>query len=214
MEEQTKICRQCGIEKDLTEFYTQNVKRKSGIKIIYGSYCKECSKKNAEEWRRKPENREKWLQVNKNKNKQPKYKQMMKEASKKQKENGYYRKYQQENKEKINEYGKLRRMNKEHDITEQEWLDCLEFFNDSCAYCGITEEQAILKYGQQLHKEHLDHNGVNDITNCVPACRSCNSKKWEFEFDEWYNLDNPIYSKRRYNKIIKWLMSFAEEKVN
>ena len=56
-----------------------------------------------------------------------------------------------------------------------------------------------------LHKEHVDHNGANDLSNCVPACQSCNSSKWEFDFNDWYCPNNPVFTQERYEKIVKWL---------
>ena len=46
---------------------------------------------------------------------------------------------------------------------------------------------------------------ANDLSNCIPACNSCNSSKWEHSFDEWYMPNNPIYSQVRLDKINKWL---------
>jgi hypothetical protein len=33
----------------------------------------------------------------------------------------------------------------------------------------------------------------------------CNSKKWAFTLEEWYNEENENYDKERLHKIIKWL---------
>ena len=79
-----------------------------------------------------------------------------------------------------------------------------EYFNNECAYCGLPLELHKEIVGQDLHKEHKDHNGANDLSNCVPACRLCNSTKHDKEFDDWYNKSNPNYTKSRYNKIIRW----------
>lgn len=207
-----KVCSICSEEKELTEYYTQNRKSKDGVEWnYYNPECKECTKKRSDKWQKSidPERRRAYFRKCDSKESRKKVK---RDFSKTQKENGYFKDYQQQNKEKFSEYGKNRRMNKEHVISDQEWFECLDFFKDSCAYCGITEGEAFERYGQLLHKEHVDHNGTNDITNCVPACKGCNSLKHIFEFNEWYNENNPIFSKRRYNKIVKWLLSFAEEK--
>lgn len=96
-------------------------------------------------------------------------------------------------------------MNKNHDITKKEWESCLKYFNHSCAYCGILNNEAKKKYNNYLHKEHVDHNGSNKIDNCVPACKSCNSKKWEFTLEEWYSEDNENFTYERLDKIKKWI---------
>jgi hypothetical protein len=100
-----------------------------------------------------------------------------------------------------------KRNNKNHKISKEEWETCKEYFNNSCAYCGISELLAKETQGQRLHKEHVIYNGANDLSNCVPSCRSCNSQKWEFELTEWYNINNINYSQDRFDKINSWLNS-------
>jgi hypothetical protein len=56
-----------------------------------------------------------------------------------------------------------------------------------------------------FHKDHICHLGSNKIDNCVPACKSCNSQKWEYQFNDWYNEQNEKYSYKRYEKILKWI---------
>ncbi|OME70491.1 hypothetical protein BSK65_11210 [Paenibacillus odorifer] len=56
-----------------------------------------------------------------------------------------------------------------------------------------------------LHKEHVNDDGANDLSNCVPACYSCNSQKWKFCFEDWYNESNKSYTEDRINKIHIWL---------
>jgi len=55
-----------------------------------------------------------------------------------------------------------------------------------------------------LHKEHIDDNGKDDLSNCIPSCKSCNSSKWKFDFEDWYKKQK-FFTEERYNKIIKWL---------
>lgn len=98
-----------------------------------------------------------------------------------------------------------RMQNKKHYVSEDEWESCKKYFDYKCAYCGIDESKAKTLQGQYFHKEHVDHNGANDLSNCVPACRSCNSKKWEFSFEYWYDSTNAVFDEARYNKILDWL---------
>lgn len=206
-----KDCSICGILKDLSEFYSQEKVTKDGEEYTYyRPDCKECTKKsNFERQINNPERRRKYVHKYNNSDKG---RRLFRNYAKKYRGDGRYKEWQNKNKDKIQVYNKVRRQYKEHDIAEQEWLDCLEFFNDSCAYCGISEADALKQYNHLLHKEHVEHYGANDITNCVPACRVCNSSKHLFDLNEWYYEGNPIYSKRRYNKIIKWLLSFTELK--
>lgn len=69
----------------------------------------------------------------------------------------------------------------------------------------MSYEDHFFKNKQDLHKEHAIHDGKNDLSNCVPSCRYCNSQKWEFPLDEWYSEGNPIYNVINKNKIIKWM---------
>lgn len=82
---------------------------------------------------------------------------------------------------------------------------CLEYFNNCCAYCGMTLEEHKDKYNQNLHKEHVTSCGRNDLKNCVPSCKVCNSEKSTTSFNDWYNIKNIKYSKDRYMKICKWI---------
>lgn len=124
-------------------------------------------------------------------------------------------KYQRDNPERIKQYRVTRELHKSHSITEREWRDCKNYFLDEngencCAYCGLPVSQHMVTYKGitkqgDFHKEHLDDKGANDLSNCVPSCKICNSKKHNKKFEEWYNKNNPIYDKRRYDKILKWI---------
>jgi hypothetical protein len=107
-------------------------------------------------------------------------------------------------KERIKIYQEKRK-EKEHKMTKQEWMDCKSYFNNSCAYCGISEQESKLKFNELLHKEHLYHEGRNDIKNCVPSCKECNSEKHEKTLNEWYNGNNQKYTYERYHKIYQWI---------
>ena len=113
--------------------------------------------------------------------------------------------YRQNNPDKIKQYNLHRKQNKKHKISKKEWESCKEYFNNSCAYCGISNEDAKKKYKNYLHKEHVDYNGANDLSNCVPACKSCNSLKWEYTLEDWYNKNNSRFTQERLDKIYKWL---------
>ena len=111
--------------------------------------------------------------------------------------------------EKYREYGD-RHSSKDHKISIKEWRSCKAYFKNTCAYCGLAIEdhyftrKGVTKNGD-FHKEHKDHNGSNDLSNCLPSCKNCNSLKWAFPFEEWYNDKNPVFSQERLNKIMQWL---------
>lgn len=195
-----KQCSKCLETKELTEFYfNKSTNKKGEIKISYHNLCKDCTKEKNKKWAK--ENYDKVLLANRKFNKTPKGKQRLKDGSKKWRESGKQKEYQQANKDKLKKYQKN---HEDHKITSEEWEACLDYFDWACAYCGFTYDQHIEEHGQQLHKEHVIHNGSNFIENCVPSCKNCNSQKHDKEFNDFYNEDNPNYSKRRLNKIIKW----------
>jgi hypothetical protein len=56
-----------------------------------------------------------------------------------------------------------------------------------------------------FHKEHVLHDGANDLSNCIPSCKTCNSSKHTENLEVWYTKDKSIFSKDRLNRIHKWL---------
>lgn len=195
-EKQCKICKET---KPLDEYYSIEKTNSKGKEYTYFfPYCKKCSieraknsnfdkelhKELCKQWRNRPENR---VSIRKHLNKY--------------RDKGGQLEWQRNNKNKIQEYAN---QHQSHEITTKEWESCLKYFNYCCAYCGISEDDAKEKYNNYLHKEHVDHKGSNDLSNCVPACKSCNSEKWTHELEEWYKIGNPNYQKRRLNKILKW----------
>lgn len=57
-----------------------------------------------------------------------------------------------------------------HDLTLAQWLETLEYFNHKCAYCG--------KHDYEFIEHYLPvHVAGTTVSNCVPACASCNALK-------------------------------------
>lgn len=196
-----KLCNRCNQWFPCTdEFFYKN--NKNNIDGLY-PYCKECTKRKSREWVTNPANKEAVLKSARKRNAKPDFKIKMRMYSKKQRENGYSKEYQRQNLDKFKTYRNSRKC-KNHNITNEEWKYCKEYFNYSCAYCGISEEQAKEQQGQYLHREHVDCNGSNDISNCIPSCKICNSSKWESDMEEWY-YQQKCFSESRLNHIHKWL---------
>ena len=93
---ETKICKKCGIEKDIKEFRNKFEKRFN--KSYLYSYCKECEKKYLKEY--KSNNKEKFEELGKKHNK--KYNSNKEYHNKYQKD--YYKKHKAEISKKQNEY--------------------------------------------------------------------------------------------------------------
>lgn len=196
-----KLCNTC--EKWLpmnTDYFYKNKSNKSDG---FHTWCKVCAVKKSE--KRMYENYEEHKEAVNRYHQTEEGKKKDREGSKRQRENGYQKQYMQNNKDKLYIYGLKRRMNKSHEITDDEWNNCKMYFNNCCAYCGIGEKDAKEQQGHYLHKEHVKHDGANDITNCIPSCRSCNSQKWTFSLEDWFNDSNSNYTYERLNKIHQWL---------
>lgn len=204
-------CTKCQIIKTEDEYYHhwiwKNTRTKTE-KILYRNpRCKECGRKDYHERVKKdPEKRRVQAKIA---NQKPKRVLAHRANGKRQRLNGYLKQYQQNNPEKLKQYD-LQRQHKNHNITKSEWAACKEYFNNQCAYCGLSINQHFITRGGvtklgDFHKEHVDHNGNNDLSNCVPSCRNCNSQKWKFEFEDWYIESNPIFSHARLSKIHSWL---------
>lgn len=127
------------------------------------------------------------------------------------------RKWRQDHPEKCREYSKNHR---DHDITEKEWKQCLNTFDNTCAYCGLPLEEHIVERNgkciiMELHKEHVDDKGYNDLRNAIPACQRCNSGKHQDNMEDWY-FKQKFFSMDRYIKIIWWInegyKEFIEDK--
>lgn len=174
-------------------------------------YCRSCNSKKSSQWQKdNPEKyKERYEEFNKKVNEDEELRKRRREISMRWLTNGKYLEYQRTHKDKFKEYGE-KRTKKNHKISSKEWESCKQYFNNSCAYCGLSIEEHYNKYKGEiiltdLHKEHFDDTGANDISNCIPSCKTCNCKKNVFSFNEWYTKDNPVFDIERLNKIIKWI---------
>jgi len=57
-------------------------------------------------------------------------------------------------------------------FTAEEWQARKVYFNNRCVYCGQKKKNLTAD-----HWIPLSEGGTNFISNIVPACRNCNSKK-------------------------------------
>jgi len=65
-------------------------------------------------------------------------------------------------------------------FTVQEWLDKVALLGGCCIYCGRDDAPMTID-----HKMPLSRGGSNDISNIVPACQPCNSKKAKRTAEEY-----------------------------
>lgn len=202
----TKVCKQCNEEKAITDFYMQNIRSKSkGDHVYYNPICKACVIKKARQ--RNLDNYEEFKRRSRDDYRNGRVMNVQKQNSENRRLNGKFKEWQKQNPEKLKGYGLN---HKTHIITKKEWLVCKEYFNNECAYCGLPIEEhyltrlGITKLGD-FHKEHVDHEGSNDLSNCVPSCKSCNSSKHTSKLENWYDENNPNFKKEKLDKIYKWI---------
>ncbi len=94
-----------------------------------------------------------------------------------------------------------RRINKviEKDFTLKDWKNCLKYFDDRCAYCGADEDKITMD-----HLIPVKKLGGTIKNNIVPACRSCNSSKNKYDFNDWY-AKQEFHSENRKQRINNYI---------
>lgn len=91
-------------------------------------------------------------------------------------------------------------LNLDATMTRSNWKEAKEYFNNSCAYCGIETK---------LTKDHfipVARDGGYTKNNIIPACKKCNCSKSAKDFFEWYPQQK-FYSKEKEIKILDYLNS-------
>lgn len=72
-----------------------------------------------------------------------------------------------------------------HDLTMDQWMETLEYFDHKCAYCGEAYE--VIEHYLPVHK------AGTTVSNCVPACLHCNIIKDRKGHDlSFYQNENVI----------------------
>jgi hypothetical protein len=201
-------CTQCGIwqEETIEFFYMRN---KNKPEKGFQSECKVCSRErslarrqrnpeicNTRERKRYKRKRKEIIERVINYN-QKNYDKIRKDQEK-------YRKSER-GKQKYKEYE-----HRIHEMYDQEWELCKKYFNYRCACCGLPiENHYVLRNGKMIwfdfQKDHVCHEGKNDLRNCIPLCSDCNNKKKRKTFNEFYNPSNPNYIYERYHNIYLWI---------
>lgn len=76
------------------------------------------------------------------------------------------------------------------DLTEEQWNETFALFGFKCAYCEGTE---------RITRDHiipLTKGGAYTKNNIIPCCISCNSKKQNKNYIDWYKKQ-PFYKDSR-----------------
>lgn len=195
-------CSKCGEwkEETLDNFYMKNKKKPE---MGFTSACRECTKVKSnkyreEHWQEHSDSFKQWradhLDYMTDYNKQWRQDH---HDHKREYELDYYK----NNPEKFKVYTKNHRI---HDITKTEQEAILKVFHYQCAYCGMTLEEHRKKYRERLHNDHVDESGANDLSNDVPACKSCNSQKHQFDMETWFR-EQDFFDEERLLFIYWWI---------
>ena len=211
-ETKMKVCSKCGIKKRAD---TDNFSRHRGRRDGFATQCKECRRKlDAERYKKKRDDILKQKEI---------YYQENKEKIKERQNNYYYdnvedckrreRSWRKNNphiKRTINERRRTMELKLPSTLTAEQWKDTKMFFNNSCAYCGMSEKEHLKVNRELLHQEHfipLVKGGTHDKNNIIPSCRSCNSSKFNYSFNEWYPKYRH-YDKEKEQKILMHLSTY------
>lgn len=203
--------KQCTICKEFKPMNDSYYYKWNYSKDKFSPQCINCQLEYAKVKNSKPEKKQEqsirfkaWHKKNK-KRMNEKCRQWMKDNKEYTKE--YYKNWQQSEVGKAwnRIYVKQRAEHKTHNITKQQWEECKIFFDNECAYCGMPYELHKEVFNEDLHKEHVNHLGNNELSNCIPACKICNSEKHTTPLKDWYNKNNPKYSRKKLIKINKWI---------
>ena len=187
-----------------TDYFYKKNQSKDGL----SPYCKVCEKTKNTKYSREHNDQRYWynkkyLSNPDNLNK------INKSVRERRQRDGKVRQWQRDNPDKMKQYRLNREQHGNHKITTKEWKSCKEYFNNECAYCGLLLDKHYIVFGGvtklgDFHKEHVIHDGANNLSNCVPSCKTCNSSKRQFIMEEWYK-NNPNFNQERLDKIHKWL---------
>jgi 5-methylcytosine-specific restriction endonuclease McrA len=89
----------------------------------------------------------------------------------------YIAEYKRENKDAVNAWNRRRALRKRgtpiSDATGAQWVALKAAYGQRCAYCGNRSERLT-----QDHVIPLSRRGSHTALNIVPACRSCNARKF------------------------------------
>jgi 5-methylcytosine-specific restriction endonuclease McrA len=172
----TKICAKCKVEKDYNEFYYRSDRNGRP-----SSHCRSCSSSQARGWYANNKERSKAyhrMWVAKNPERQRKLNNDWKERYPGRHEE-LTRLWRENNRERyvayVRENGRNRKARKRGASVERfsvsEWKSIMKFYWGLCAYCEKSPAKV------QEHVLALIDGGTHSLSNLVPSCEKCNTKK-------------------------------------
>lgn len=187
-----KVCKCCKEEFPATnEYFNYTDKNK---KYLH-SKCKPCQK----EYNKKYNNDTKEINNPKRKVYAQKHREKMRETSKKHQKENLQMYYANNHK-----YRHGRRDSGKY--TQEQIIECLEFFDYKCAYTGecIKDEYDL------DHIKPISKGGNNYIWNLVPSLPSINRSKNNKDLEEWYSQQD-FFSQDRLDNIYDYIFYMQEK---
>lgn len=198
----TKTCIKCREQKpQTTDFFSKDKSREDGFCV----WCKECKREHERNYRQT----KKEVHQKRDRKYYENNKERRSESNRKYRNENklYFSEYRKMHKEKSPDYMRqikqlsmARKIGANHTYTIEEWEKAKQYFNYSCAYCGMTEEEHLERYGEILHQDHfipVSNGGEYVVNNIIPACRSCNAKKHDADFESWYQASEHFNEVRK-----------------
>lgn len=186
---ENKICTDCHELKPLSGFWNGRTKCKDCLKKRSQSYY-EKNKDKIAEWGRKYRTENIELLRNQKRIYRAKNREEVRKGHKKWRDkHPEYVKLQRIKDEQVRRARKYKTVS---DLTHDDWLDTLEYFNNECAYCGRKEDL------QQDHFIPVKNGGGYEKVNIIPACPFCNQSKGDRDFYRWYEWQS-------FHSIERWL---------
>lgn len=184
--ENKKKCKYCHTIKSNEEFKLHN--KKKNIRV---SYCNDCEDIYKTEKRRY--DKEYYIENKKDKKE-------------------YYSNWKENGGNLIRQIHEQARITKKksllNDLTLKQWEFSLNYFNYSCAYCGLSKEEHKLLHNQSLHQDHiipLSKDGVFSVFNIIPSCLTCNDSKNNMELEDFLKHSDK-FTIGKYLKIIDYIL--------
>lgn len=197
--ESLKKCKYCNKVKDLSEFEWSGTTRRNiycrDCKEIHLDYEREIRAPYTEEQKKnKREYDKKYYIINKNNKKL------------------YYTTWKVNGGQELRRLSNHKRESKKrellHDLTLEQWEYTKVYFNNSCAYCGMSQSEHKLIYNQRLHQEHIipvSKDGVYSNFNIIPSCYKCNDSKNNMDLEDFL-IHSDRFTTERYIEILDYIL--------
>lgn len=182
-------------------------KYKAHLRELYKENKKEILKRN-KAWRDKNKEylsdyNKKWREENRDHERQQKREYYLKNKEKiLERMKPYGKDYYINNRDRMNmRYHKRtsRKSNLISSFTNNDWKECLDFFDHKDAYTGLD-----MKTPSQDHIVPLSKGGHYAKWNIVPCDKNINSSKCNKDMEKWFRQQT-FFSEERLNKINKWI---------